>query len=56
MEETGTEELTIFFPDAPGLFSGTVEIVKASTVQRLNVSAGQAARVIATFGTGTRRY
>ena len=54
MEETGAEELTIFFPDAPGLFSGTVEIVKASTVQRLNVPPGQVARVIATFGVGTR--
>ena len=54
MEETGAEELTIFFPDAPGLLSGTVEIVKASTVQKLNVSAGRAARVIATFGVGTR--
>ena len=53
MEETDTEELTIFFPDAPGLFSGTVEIVKASNVQRLNISAGQVARVIASFGVGT---
>lgn len=54
MEETGGEELTIFFPDAPGLFSGTVEIVKASMVERLNVPPGQVARVIATFGIGTR--
>lgn len=55
MEQTSPEELTIYFPDAPGLFSGTVELVKSSAVERLNIPAGQAARVITTFGRGTRK-
>ena len=53
VEENSADELTVFFPSAPGPFSGDIVIVKADTVERLNVPAGEVARVIATFGAGT---
>jgi len=53
VEENSAEELTVFFPSSPTPFSGNIEIVKADTVRKLNVSATQVARVIATFGAGT---
>lgn len=52
MDELGSDEMVIFFPDAPSLVSGSVEIVKASSVERLNVPARKVAGVIATFGVG----
>jgi len=52
MEEIGNEEVVVFFPEAPGVVSGTVEIIKASLVERLNVPAVRVARVIATYGAG----
>ncbi len=54
IEENSAEELTVYFPSAPSLFSGEILIVKAEMVERLNVPAGDVARVITTFGAGTR--
>ena len=54
VEENSPEELTVFFPSAPSPFSGNIVIVKAENVEKLNVRAGEVARVIATFGAGTR--
>lgn len=54
VEENSAEEMTVFFPSAPSPFSGNIMIVKANTVEKLNVPAADVARVIATFGAGTR--
>jgi uncharacterized membrane protein len=54
VEENSAEEMTVFFPSAPSPFSGNIMIVKANTVEMLNVPAADVARVIATFGAGTR--
>ncbi len=54
VEENSAHELTVFLPQAPTPFSGNILIVKANTVEKLNVSAAEVARVIATFGAGTR--
>ena len=53
VEENSAEEMTVFFPSAPSPFSGNIVIVKANAVEKLNVRAGDVARVIATFGAGT---
>lgn len=53
MEEIG-EEMVVFFPEAPGVISGSVEIVRSSTVRKLSVPPVRLARVIATYGAGTQ--
>jgi uncharacterized membrane protein len=53
VEENNADELTVFFPSSPTPFSGNIMIVKADRVQKLNASAAEVARVIATFGAGT---
>lgn len=55
VEENSAEELTVFFPSAPSPFSGNIVIVKADTVEKLNVPAAEVARVIVAFGAGTGR-
>jgi uncharacterized membrane protein len=54
VEQNSADEMTVFFPSAPSPFSGNIVIVKADTVEKLNVPAAEVARVIATFGAGTR--
>ena len=54
VEENSAEELTIFFPSAPSPFSGNLVIVRADTVERLEVPRSEVTRVIAYFGAGTR--
>jgi len=54
IEENSERESTIFFPSAPSPFTGSIVIVQTDKVERLNVSAAQVARVIASYGTGTR--
>lgn len=53
IEETSPHEFTVFFPSAPSPFTGSIVIVKADKVDRLNVPAAEVARMIATFGIGT---
>lgn len=53
-EEIGADEVVVFFPEPPSLISGSIEIVKASLVERLNVPAVRVARVVATYGAGTK--
>jgi uncharacterized membrane protein len=52
IEENASGELTVLMPIAPGLRSGTVIIVKADVVQRLDASATDAARVLMQCGVG----
>lgn len=52
IEENSSGELTIMMPIAPGLRSGTVIIVKADVVQRLDAPASDAARVLMQCGVG----
>lgn len=54
MMEEGEEEMVVFFPDAPSLVSGTVEIVRASIVEKLNVEPVDVARVIGSYGLGLK--
>ena len=53
MEQNNPNECTVFLPSAPSPFSGSIVIVKAERVEKLNVPAAKVARMIATFGTGT---
>ena len=53
MEEHSTDELTVFFPDAPNPFSGSIVIVRADAVERLEVPRSEVTQVIASFGAGT---
>ena len=52
IEENSSDELTVFMPIAPGLRSGSVIIVKAEVVERLNVPASDVARVLMQCGVG----
>lgn len=52
IEENSSEELTVFMPIAPALRSGTVIIVKADVVERLNAPAFDVARVLRQCGVG----
>ena len=53
MEENSAHELTVFFPDAPNPFSGSIVIVRADAVERLEVPRSEVTQVIASFGAGT---
>lgn len=53
MEENSADELTVFFPDAPSFFSGSIAIVRADAVERLNVPRSEVTQVIASYGAGT---
>ncbi len=52
IEENSSGELTVLMPISPGLKSGTVIIVKADLVQRLDAPASEVARVLRQFGVG----
>jgi uncharacterized membrane protein len=52
IEESSSGELTIMMPIAPGLRSGTVIIIQASLVQRLDAPPSEAARVLMQCGVG----
>jgi uncharacterized membrane protein len=53
MEENSAHEMTIFFPGAPNPFSGSIVIVRADAVERLEVPRSEVTQVIASFGAGT---
>ena len=50
IEEIGDDAMVVFFPEAPSLVSGSVEIVNNSLVERLNAPPVKVARVIASYG------
>jgi uncharacterized membrane protein len=52
IEEDVAGELTVLMPIAPGLRSGTVIIVKADLVQRLDAPASEVARALMRCGVG----
>ncbi len=53
IEQNGEGECTVFFPGSPSPISGNIKIVKAGMVEKLNVHAGDVARVLGAFGAGT---
>lgn len=53
IEQNGSDDLTVYLPSAPSPLSGSIKIVKANRVEKLNVHAGDVARVIGAFGAGT---
>lgn len=53
MEENSSGELTVFLPGAPNPLSGSIVIVSADAVERLEVPRSEVTQVIASFGVGT---
>jgi uncharacterized membrane protein len=54
VEQHDNDEMTVFLPSSPSPLSGNVVIVQGAMVTRLDVSPAKVARVMATFGTGSR--
>jgi uncharacterized membrane protein len=53
IEEHGDGNLTVLVPLAPAGFTGSVKVVHADRITRLNSSIGDASKVIAHWGVGT---
>jgi uncharacterized membrane protein len=51
--QPATSSQAVFFPGAPNPFSGSIVIVSADTVERLEVPRSEVTQVIASFGAGT---
>jgi uncharacterized membrane protein len=54
IEDHGDGQMTILCPFAPASFAGSVKIVSADRIEILETSFGDASRVIAHWGVGTR--